>query len=331
MHSTLTLRESDPHDTFAIAPEAVPAAWADKVLADIKREPSSRSGSPASLQPPLARSGPAAAAAAPTVDTTFRATAANDIHVPNIHVRNIHVANERPAGPPSTGHWARSTIVAFMFALCSAAAAAAWQHYGDAARQMISAWTPPFALTSSQPPEPTGLAGATDTPEVQIPLQVPSPASTTDQTPPQPAPAQSPAGAAPAAAPASPDATQLQSMAHDLAAMGQEVELLKASIAELKAGQPPMVPRSAETRASVQNPRPKISVPPPRLAAASARRRCRNSFPLRRHCSRCRRNRMTAPWCGHRCRCASSALNRDRAARTSSSATIRRRSQPPIP
>ena len=35
MHSTLKLRDSDPHDDFAIAPDVVPAAWADKVLADI--------------------------------------------------------------------------------------------------------------------------------------------------------------------------------------------------------------------------------------------------------------------------------------------------------
>ena len=38
MHSTLKLRESDPHDLFAIEPEVMPVAWADKVLADIQRD-----------------------------------------------------------------------------------------------------------------------------------------------------------------------------------------------------------------------------------------------------------------------------------------------------
>ena len=46
MHSTLKLRDSDPHDDFAIAPDVVPAAWADKVLADITRDAKSERARP---------------------------------------------------------------------------------------------------------------------------------------------------------------------------------------------------------------------------------------------------------------------------------------------
>jgi hypothetical protein len=263
MHSTLKLRESDPHDIFAIEPEVVPVAWADKVLADIKRDAGSHpSESAPSVQPPAAGSGVAAGAAAPAVDTAFRATAADDIHVPD-----IHVPSDLAADRPSTGKWAKS-VVMLIFAVCSAAAAAVWQHHGDAAKQAISGWVPTFALTSSPTPENTGLAGQSDTPAVQ--------AAAADQTPQQPAtPAQPPESAAPAAAAPSPDKAQLQSMARDLAAMGQQVEQLKASIAELKASQQAAardVAKPAEVRTSVANPRPRISAPPPRSAAAPTRR-----------------------------------------------------------
>ena len=50
MQSTVKLRESDPHDAFPIAPDVVPAAWADKVFADITRDPGSRSSDQPSPQ-----------------------------------------------------------------------------------------------------------------------------------------------------------------------------------------------------------------------------------------------------------------------------------------
>ena len=269
MHSTLKLRDSDPHDIFAIEPEVVPVAWADKVLADIKRDAGSQPPESApSVQPPPAGSGAAAGATAPAVDATFRAAAADDIQVPDIQVPDIQVPTDRAADRPPTSKWAKSAVM-LIFAVCSAAAAAAWQHHGDAAKQMIASWAPTFALTSSPPTEKAGLAGQSDTPAVQ--------ASAADQTAPQPAaPAQPPQSATPAAAAPAPDTAQLvQSMGRDLAAMGQQIEQLKASIAELKAGQQVAardVAKPAEVRTSVANPRPRISAPPPRLAAAPARR-----------------------------------------------------------
>ena len=131
MHSTLKLRDSDPHDDFAIAPDVVPAAWADKVLADISRDADSAAKSPPDIkrrpdikspvsdQPRHRASGAPAVVAAPSVDTTFRATAVADMPA--------------PTEPASTSKWAKSAIM-LVFAVGSAAAAAAWQHHGDAAK-----------------------------------------------------------------------------------------------------------------------------------------------------------------------------------------------------
>jgi hypothetical protein len=262
MHSTLKLRESDPHDIFAIEPEPIPVAWADKVLADIKRDDGSEpSEGIAPIQPPPTESSAAVGAAVPAVDTTFRAAAADDIRIPD-----IQVPSDLAADRPSTSKWAKSAVM-LIFAVCSAAAAAAWQHHGDTAKQMISAWVPSFALTSSPPAE---KAGPSDIPAVQ--------AAAADQTPPQPAaPAQPPQSVAPAAAAPSPDTAQLvQSMGRDLAAMGQQVEQLKASVAELKASQQAMardVAKPAEVRTAVPNPRTKMSSLPPRPAAPAPARR----------------------------------------------------------
>ena len=176
MHSLNLKQTDDPHDGPAIAPDIVPAAWADKVLADIKRDAVSR----ASDQKPAAASSVAAGAAAPSVDTTFRATAAD----------KIQVTADRPSG----GSWTSRAIMAFMFALCSALAAAAWQHYGHTAKQMIADWAPPFVLAASPASEKTGLAEQPDSPAVQ--------ASAADQTAAQPAAAaQLPDGTAPAGEP----------------------------------------------------------------------------------------------------------------------------------
>jgi hypothetical protein len=272
MHSTGKLRESDPHDAFAVAPDIVPAAWADKVLADIKRDTGTRAPS----QPPRPAT---VAAAAPTVDTTFRATAVHD----------LRVANDRPAPPPSTGSRTRSKVRVFLFALCSAVIAAAWQQYGATAKQMIAAWAPPFALSSSAPTENTGLTDQADPSAAE--------ASAADQTPPQDAKAAQASEAtasiaAPSVAPPA-DAAQVQSMARDLAAMGQEIQLLKAGIAELKASQQAMAKPSdikpsdikpAEAKPVAPAPRPKVATQPPRPAllpppGAPARRPAQAYYP----------------------------------------------------
>jgi hypothetical protein len=292
MDSTLQLRVDDPHDAAAIAPDIIPAAWADKVLADIARDAKSPAeakspadvGSPADVRSPARDQQPpsasgSASVVAPTVDTPT-------VDTPTVDTKafrapptgEINVAPERPVDVPSRGSRMKSFVTVFLFALCSALAAAAWQHYGAQARQMIANWAPPFALVASPAPATTAAAQP-DAPAVQ--------ASATDQTPVQTAaPVQPQDGAAPAAtAPAatvpSPDTTQLmQSMARDVADLRQQIVELKGNIAELKAGQQtlardvakPSEPRPSELRTSIQAPRPRASVPPPRPAAALSRR-----------------------------------------------------------
>jgi hypothetical protein len=255
MHSTRTfqpLQQTDPHDTFVIDP-------ASELLNDLSRR--------------RARtvSGVSAGTSTPAVDTTFRAAVADD----------IKARGDRSA----TRKWGKRVFGGLLLVL-GCVAAAAWEQDGDMARQVISSWMPPLMRASSTPA--STLPAQPDASSVE--------AAATDQPPAQPAPAQpSPAaesaqGAAPTVATTSADSKQvLPSMAHDLAAMGQQIEQLKASIEELKAGQAQMsrdIAKTSEIKTSEikasetktpevktpeQNPRPRISALPRRPVAAPPR------------------------------------------------------------
>jgi hypothetical protein len=263
MHSTLTLkeadppeREADPHDVFLLEPEVIRALRAHK--------PSSKPAQ-AVINGPSAPQAHVAAdvspgVSAPPVDTTFRATAADKIQVSG-------------RDQPAISRWAKRVFMGLL-ALCSAVAAAAWQHYGDTAKQVIANLVPPFVLASSPPVQKPPLAEQPGSPVIQT--------AAADQEAAQPAaPAQPSEAAAPAATASSPESTQLlQSMTRDVATMGQEIEQLKASIAQLKAGQEQMArdmaksseAKSSEAKVSAHSVQPRISAPPPRSAAAPARR-----------------------------------------------------------
>src|SRR6266852_3965774 len=160
----------------------------------------------------------------------------------------------RPAVPGKRPLFDRPAVRGFtglLLAACIGVAAIAWQSpYGDAA--IIATWAPQRVVTSSPPLENPGLA----------------------QTAPE--------DVAPTAAALSPELTQLlQSMARDLATLGQGMELLKASqeqmardnanaAEQLKASQEQMARVIA--KASEQSLRPKISAPPPRPTAAPTRK-----------------------------------------------------------
>src|SRR5712671_6151944 len=165
-----------------------------------------------------------------------------------------------------------------LLAVCIGAAVIAWQSpfYGDAARQIIARWAPQLVPTSSLTLESPGLPAQPSPPTVQ--------AAAAKTAPPQPAPlAQTaPEDVAPTAAALSPEsAQQLQSMARDLATLGQEIEQLKTSqeqmvrdnanaAEQLKASQEQMARVIA--KASEQSVRPKISAPLPRPTATPTRR-----------------------------------------------------------
>ena len=147
--------------------------------------------------------------------------------------------NLSASGDRSTfGTWAVRTILAVLLAVGSAVAAAAWQSYGDQAQEIVARWVPRISLVSSS--------------EKDVPAQPAAAASDdTQNSPPAPAPEQT-AGAA-AAGMASEQAQLLQSMAHDLAALSQQISDLKASLAQLKSGQEQMsrdIARVAEAKAA---------------------------------------------------------------------------------
>jgi hypothetical protein len=153
---------------------------------------------------------------------------------------------------------------------CVCVAAFVWQSpsYGDAARQIIARWAPQLVPVSSLTLE--SLPAQPSPPTVQ--------ATAAKTAPPQPAPLAQPEIVAPTAA----ALTQLlQSMARDIATVGQGIEQLKASqqqmardnanaVEQLKASQEQMARVIA--KASEQNLRPKVSALPPRPTATPTRK-----------------------------------------------------------
>jgi len=208
MLATTTTKDGDQQPHAVIDPEIVLAARADRANAEADRRASHR-------QPDLS---------SPKVDPDFR-SAANP----------LAAADQRS----KFGTWAVRTVLAVLFAVGSAVAAAAWQSYGDQAQEMIAHWMPRITLVSNADkdgsPQPAASAAQETT------------ASAAAQEPASPA-------ASTAAAAVSPEQGQLlQSMAHDLAGLSQQISELKAALAQLKAGQEQMsreVARAAETRAA---------------------------------------------------------------------------------
>ena len=239
MHSTLNPNETDPHDILEIAPDVVLVAPGDREFSNLPRDAMRR------------RSDPPTHVGSAFVDTSFRAAAVNSSHV---------LGDWR-----SIGRRAKLGFFALLLGTCIGTAAITWQSYGDAAKEVIARWIPPFVPTSSPPPENPGLPDQPSPPAEQA-------SAAAAAAPAQPAPlAQTSESVAPAIAVQSPDpAPSLQSVVGDLAAMGNEIEQLKASIQQLKANQEQMSRDLAKV--SEQNPRPKISARPPRSAAVPARR-----------------------------------------------------------
>lgn len=202
----------------------------------------------------------------PRVDTTFRATDVN-----------------AELGGRSRNRWVARAAIAFVFALASGVGAAAWERYGADAQAMIDNYRPSFSLASLLPSsllagKPASAAAPAETAAPPAPAdqeaQAAAPAAA------QPAPVDGTAAAAaptaPTAAP-SPDTAQLiQSMSHDVAALTQQLDDLKAGIAQLKAGQEQLTRELAnkaeakvaearetrEVRAAEPNPHVKLGAPP---------------------------------------------------------------------
>jgi hypothetical protein len=165
-------------------------------------------------------------------------------------------------------------VTGLLLAACIGVTAIAWQSsYGDAAKEIIAKWAPQRVVTSSPPLENPGLPAQPSPPTVQ---------AAAAKTAPPPLAQTAPEDVGPTAAALSHELTQLlQSMARDLATLGQGIEQLKASQEQmardnanaaerLKANQEQMARVIA--KASEQSLRPKISAPPRRPTATSTRK-----------------------------------------------------------
>jgi hypothetical protein len=191
---------------------------------------------------------------------------------------------ERDAVPGKRSLFDRPAVrglTGLLLAGCIGVAAIAWQSpYRDAAKEVIARLAPQRVATSSPPLENPGPAALPSQPGVQ--------AAAAETAPPQPESlAQTaPEDVASTAVALSPELTQLiQSMARDLATLGQGIEQLKASqeqmardnanaAAQLKANQEQMARVLAKV--SEQSLRPRIPTPaptpPPRPTTTAPRR-----------------------------------------------------------
>ena len=290
MQSTPNLRDTDPHDVFVIEPDVSLAARADKapldLLYDVLSHPSAPRA-PAQVRPdPELRIAPDIATRT-SVPPVAAAPVADDIPVDHIKTDIRLGDTEISAHQPATGRFARKMVMG-LFALVSATGAAAWQHYGDDAKALVANWTPPLALTSLMS---TVKPAATEpAPAVQ--------AAADQVTAPLPATAQSAASAPAMASVANEQASQFQAMARDIAAMGQQISELKATIEQLRTSQAQMTqaqttptqgtqPQGASvpaktTEARLTEPpltRPRIVGPPAHSTVNTLARRPKQTFP----------------------------------------------------
>lgn len=251
-----TMKDNDPHDAVQISPDIIRASRASSEAPTLAPEFTTRLVPKFAPEPrihPEPKISPVPGPqAAPSFDTAVRVAASDD----HRHKRS------------SAGKWLRGAFVTFLFAGGSAAATIAWEQHGDTATRMatrmLAEWTP--TLTSLLPSTSQTAAAQATPPVTQD--------QTTDQTAASPA-AQVTVAAPPAATQADP-APSVESMTRDMAAMAQQVEQLKADIAELKAGQEQMVREMAkpaapkpvtEARPPV-DPRARVSTLPPRAPAS---------------------------------------------------------------
>ena len=159
MQSTLTMKDADPHDIFLIEPEIVRALRASKSSSDPAHDAKTAPSAPQAEVAPSVAPDIAPGMALPRVEPTFRAPAVDDIKVANERI-------ELPGDRPAMSKFMKRVAMG-LFALASAGAAAAWQHYGDTAKVAIADYVPPFVLAWSQPTEKPAAAEQPGAPAVE--------------------------------------------------------------------------------------------------------------------------------------------------------------------
>jgi hypothetical protein len=242
-----------PRDFVVIPFDQVKVAPSDAEITDLLRT-AARQHSETEVRAALEAE---AQAPVPAVDTTFRATAVND---------------DVPRRKGSFGRRAMRALVALLVAAGITGAALGWQFFGYATKKAVGRWLPQMALTSSLTLDKLGFGSESKPSDKPADAQADAaPAQVVaSDTPVQNATdgTASDNAAANAAAPSSDPAQQLQSMARDLASANQEIETLKASIAELKASQQQMARdlSKATDKLAEQGAKAKIANAPPHPA-----------------------------------------------------------------
>jgi hypothetical protein len=235
MSSTLNPPKIDPKDIPALAPEVV-VTRADHDAA--KPDPAGRPA--ASAAPKGAEA--AAGVKAPPVDTTFRATSTDPV---------------KGKARTSFGRRLLRGVIGMILTACVAGAAVLWQSHGDVVRRIVTKSVAPVVLALLSRDDNQAVEQPWGSPVVQASVvpggSAPSaPQNTADN---------------PAAASPSPEAAQLlQSLARELTSLRQDMEQMKAVIAELKSSDDQMareiakVSDKATDKALEQALRPRVSM-----------------------------------------------------------------------
>lgn len=275
MQSLLSAKpDDDPCDDLALTPDVAPGAPSEEELSSVLHmaaryrldrhvtvapevtaapmvEPADAIGRPVPRKDTPAAEDRAIPAVAPPIDAMVRPVPANDVGDPDERRRKVGLVGR--------------TLLALVSTLIIGLGAATWKSYGDVATRVIGGFVTQPVVASSQPAQPEKPEVAPPPPTTEIRAEAATPA------PDQPAPAAQAAPAPPASpATASPDQTQqLQAIARDLAALGQQVDNLKAEMAQMKASQQQASHNPATAAAPPARPKAAAS---PRPVAVQARR-----------------------------------------------------------
>jgi hypothetical protein len=267
MQTGVKPKATDSRDFIVISSDQVRSSPSDAEITDLLRAAAKQH----SGANPSGASAPSASAPTPKVDTAFRAGAV-DV---DTTFRASAVNDAVPSARSTLGRRLMRPVAALVLACGIGAAALSWQTAGFAAKKVLLSYAPKWAIAASLPLDRLGL-GPNSSPS-ENPDQ--TPAAQADTTTAAVAPAgeapsvnNASANATPSASALSPDTTQqMQSMAHDLASAHQEIETLKANIAELKASQQQMArdfAKAASDRAAEQQAAKAKLAAARRLAAA---------------------------------------------------------------
>jgi hypothetical protein len=115
-----TLKDTDPHDIFAI--ESLLHAHAEKAP-PVAHDPAAPPAAPAvHITPPISAGAPI-----PQVEPAFRDPDVRDVQLENARPSEIKIDGLKPPGAQPTSKWVKRVIMALL-GLCGATAAAGWLH-----------------------------------------------------------------------------------------------------------------------------------------------------------------------------------------------------------